>query len=213
MSLSDFLSRHYSEVVKNIVASLKTAIRSEFLLKTNKFNSFVEELKTIFWACDLDDPSQEALNLFSGLFMLNFSQELLLLLVRAILGSPPAGVPVLRKKWSSDDVDSEEFKEIIYYIGGSVLHSFHSALRRFPKAEDLNRFCGILKDRFQEMKDLTSQESDNELDRPETCEEAIKDWTKARDRGGVIYKVVQLAMSTRRGVVRDVMGIIFIWDT
>ena len=170
-------------------ATLKTGVRTQFLMGTNKLvnnTSFIEELGGIFVSI-LENPSKEALNLLCGVFMLNFSQELLLLIVRAMLGSAPPAVAIIRKKWSSDDVDSEEFKEIIYYIGGSVVHSFHSALRRRPKAVNLTRFCHILKTRFEEPKDIFAQRDNSEIEPPELCDDTVKEWTKERNRGGLIF--------------------------
>lgn len=187
-SLVQFLTQNILQVKNNIKANLKSGIRSQFLVEFNKLccdNVFMGELQELFEPL-VSPTTNEVLNVICGVVLFQFSNELLLMVLRKMLGTPVPSEAIVRKKWSSDDIDSIEFKEIIYYIGGAVLHTFHRDLWQHPNCKKLSTFCEVLKDRFQELRD--KEESDDFITEEDDTEfELIRDWTEAMNRGGLIF--------------------------
>jgi len=177
----DFLFKFLHENLYNILTNHSSVFSSSlvyaFYIGVNALMNqsvFKEDLKKYIVALgDTEVPKIEVLNSFIGHFMLLLSNEALLYFIRTIHGA--TANDEIRRKRSSDKLDSKSFLELVYYIGGSVVSALLFKAHKYKdSSQRWKNFFDVLKCKFKRVEGVGN-----------SCSEEVSHFTEAVDRGGL----------------------------
>lgn len=170
----EFLVKTFNPALTFKKAIFKSGIRTHITTYSNKvlcdeqFRNAAKDLLRRMQVCD-----ESVLNFFLGCFILQFSKDLLLFICKSMRG-PSMPPPPVQQKRSKDDYSSDNFKQVVHYIGGAIVFSLLKTERRL---NTVNPMYSVIREKFIE----------DENEESTLCPASIREWTAARDRGGLKY--------------------------
>lgn len=171
------LSETFYSIITSQKLTFPSVIRSAVLKGTNKLlndNARCAQLKNLLRKC-CADVKEEVITLFYGDFILQVSKKVLVFALKKMRGSTMESVQEERRKRSSDRIDSTDFLELVYYIGGAVLSGLIFKGQGYSDTSPVWRlYVDVLKERFLR--------NDNNA-----CSDAVRMFTECKDRGGLTH--------------------------
>ena len=124
--LMTLLSDNFFNIMKEKKILFPSSIRNSFYCGTNALLSssqFTQDLRGHLLA--LADCSSETLNVFIGNVILKLCNAILVFSIKHMRSVSSEIVQKTEyKKRSRDSIDSKEFRQLVYHIGGSVVNGF-----------------------------------------------------------------------------------------
>lgn len=169
------LCDNFNDIMKGRKALFPSSIRCAFYSRTNKLLSTKEFIASMTGCMTaLCEGEDSVINVVFGNLIFILSKKTLVYIIRTMQGC--AVTPgIERKKRSEDDIDSIEFRQLVYHIGGCIVSGFLWKGGQYSEnSQTWAVFCDVLKSKF-----LRSE------DRSDECSEDIRAHTDALDRGGL----------------------------
>lgn len=171
------LSKQFARIITSKKIVFPNTVKTNILVGTNHWLSLEknrEDLKNNFQV--LNEADEEVLNPFVGEFIFMLSRNILLFCLKRMRCVTQEEVEERRKR-SADKIDSEEFQQLVYHIGGSIVSGFLWKGKGYSETSSTwAAYCEVLKGNF-----LRDTGKSNE------CSEAVRHFTDTRDRGGLTH--------------------------
>lgn len=154
-----------------------SALRESVVVNTNKLltsDAFRSEFRSLLIAL-MECEDECVLNFFMSSFIMRLSNKTLIFVSQCMRSSSDDSSGP--KKRSKDDFMSKKFQRIVHYIAGSVVCGVNRRRRTYPDSIRIRTFSTVLNSSFVEDKN----------DPATWCEDKVKEWTTAQNRGGLQF--------------------------
>jgi len=176
--LIQFLSKSFLNILKKQNVLLPSALRSTVRRLTNKLHNSKDFRQQVKNFCSSLKPATSAvLNLFAGCVCEKVFFWQLTFTLRLLQGRSFNDISQARKRYSSDAQHPKEFQQLVYYIGGFILHGIVKKSKLYCSNPNWAVYGEIITNKFTMQSPVPESE----------CTVHAKSFTVCRNRGGLTF--------------------------